>query len=89
MNHISKLQSMYKDLQVSLDLMKVYNKKNQDTTGVQFSIEILSQGVWPEQEQVPLILPRLLGDIAVSYQEFYTSKHKGKSLKWLYGHSTV
>lgn len=61
-NTVSKLTWMFTDMEQSKDVMKAYwgDAKEKVVNGVVVNCDILTAGIWPEQNTHPLILPLAL-----------------------------
>ena len=86
-NTIQKLSRMFTDMDLSKNTMEDFKKKNGGTTefkGVNINVDILTSGIWPEQNVHPCKLPAELSHCAQKFGLFYKDKHSGRHLTWLY-----
>ena len=81
----SKLEGMFKDMELSKDFMFTFKQQiqNIDTPGgLDLTVNILTMGYWPTYMPMEVHLPHEM----VKYQEilkkFYLGKHSGKKLQW-------
>lgn len=90
-NTVSKLSRMFTDMEQSKDVMKSYKGANKEAIveGVTVNTDILTAGIWPEQNTHPVILPPILTNCQSNFERFYKTKHSGKHLQWLYSACTV
>ncbi|EHB18179.1 Cullin-1 [Heterocephalus glaber] len=84
--YTSKLQQMFQDIGISKDLNDQFKKHltNLEPLDLDFSIQVLSSGSWPFQQSCTFTIP---SELECSYQRFtafYTSRHSGRKLTWLY-----
>ena len=88
--YTSKLQRMFQDIGVSKDLNESF-RKHLDSSGsrldLDFSIQILSSGSWPFQPPPAFNLPQELERSVTRFTAFYTQKHNGRKLQWLWQNS--
>jgi len=79
----SKLEIMFKDIELSQDVMKAYNAAQFVKTGaVDLSVNVLSQGNWPSYAPTTVRIPDHMGHALARFKEFYVAKHSGRSLAW-------
>ena len=86
----AKLEGMFKDVDLSRDLMKAHNesaKKSTDTetNDVESYVNVLTAGSWPTYPRAPIVLPRELERARDAFAAFYLGKHSGRKLAWLDG----
>ncbi|XP_077987604.1 cullin-4A-like [Glandiceps talaboti] len=81
----SKLEGMFKDMELSKDIMVAFKQfmQNQKVPGnIELTVNILTMGYWPTYSPMEVHLP----DEMIQYQEifknFYLSKHSGRKLQW-------
>ncbi|GAA5912728.1 cullin family protein [Sporobolomyces salmoneus] len=85
-----KLEIMFKDMELSSDVMRAYSSKASKATngGFDLSVSILSQGNWPSYPPFPVVLPPRLNAALEKFKQFYISKHSGRTLTWAHGLDT-
>lgn len=85
-NTIQKLSRMFTDMELSKTTMDDFRKKNKGSEfkGVDINVDILTSGIWPEQNVHPCKLPSELSHCAQKFNLFYKDKHSGRHLTWLY-----
>ncbi|KAJ3359163.1 hypothetical protein GGF32_009611 [Allomyces javanicus] len=86
-DYTSKLQRLFTDVGTSKDLNEAFRKQVADL-GLDFSIIVMSTGVWPFQ--VPASAFELPEELLPTYNRFmgfYTAKHSGRKLTWLHNQS--
>lgn len=86
-NTVQKLSRMFTDMELSAGVMDEFKKKNKGSStfqGVEINVDILTSGIWPEQNVHPCKLPSELSNCAQKFNLFYKDKHSGRHLTWLY-----
>jgi cullin 3 len=85
-NTIQKLTRMFTDMDLSKSTMDDFRNKNKGTEfkGVDINVDILTSGIWPEQNIHPCKLPSELSQCTHKFDLFYKDKHSGRHLTWLY-----
>ena len=89
----SKLEGMFKDMELSKELMlpfKQYLQSQQDRIlgkeksefGVDMNVNILTMGYWPNYNPTEVATPPLLLKLQDLFQTFYLAKHSGRKLQW-------
>lgn len=86
--YTSKLQRMFQDIGVSKDLNEQFKKHLQESAqeplDIDFSIQVLSSGSWPFQQSCSFTLPVELERSFQRFTTFYSGRHSGRKLNWLY-----
>lgn len=85
--YTSKLQRMFQDITVSKELNDVFKRhleENEDSLGMDFSIQVLSSGSWPFHQTLEFTLPHALERSLQRFTTFYSNQHSGRKLTWLY-----
>ncbi|XP_065184805.1 cullin-1-like [Sycon ciliatum] len=90
--YTAKLQRMFQDIGVSKDLTDAFRTSIQaspESAGlVDFTIQVLSSGSWPFVAVAgEFSLPPELEKVQTRLSSFYTNKHSGRKLTWLYSMS--
>lgn len=90
-NTVSKLSRMFTDMDLSKNVMREFKTKvsNGEHAGVKIQADILTGGIWPEQNTHAVKLPPILVDCSQKFEMFYKNKHSGRHLQWLHGQSTT
>ncbi|KAF2221027.1 Cullin [Elsinoe ampelina] len=90
--YTNKLQRMFQDMQTSKDLngaFDAWQSSNLDATDRKNVIDsyynVLGTGFWPLQPtQTPFVPPQEIQRTYERFQNFYTTKHQGRKLTWLW-----
>ncbi|KAH8554516.1 Cullin family-domain-containing protein [Umbelopsis sp. PMI_123] len=80
----SKLEGMFKDIDISRDLMTTFknHKSYEDIKDLQIYVNVLTQGFWPTYPPVEITLPPDMANSQEVFKDFYMSKHNGRRLMW-------
>lgn len=88
--YTSKLQRMFQDIGVSKDLndqFRTHLQNSNELLDIDFSIQVLSSGSWPFQQSFNFSLPTELERSVHRFTTFYSNRHSGRKLNWLYNMS--
>ncbi|XP_056396008.1 cullin-4B-like isoform X2 [Hyla sarda] len=78
----SKLEGMFKDMELSKDIM-VHFKQNQNVPGnMELTVNILTMGYWPTYVPMEVHLPPEMVKLQEIFKTFYLGKHSGRKLQW-------
>ena len=75
----SKLENMFKDMNISKDLMSDFR---QQYPQIDFTVNVLSRGIWPEWPTVEVNMPLALTEQQHTFEQFYNQKYNGRKLTW-------
>ncbi|KAK4536609.1 hypothetical protein CDCA_CDCA09G2634 [Cyanidium caldarium] len=81
------LENMFKDMDVSADLMQAFEQRRQRRNApalppIQFHCQVLTQAYWPCGPPLAIKLPESLQRCQDAFARFYLSKHSGRRLAW-------
>ncbi|KHN76775.1 Cullin-3 [Toxocara canis] len=91
----SKLEGMFKDMELSNSLMADFREYKDNIDHVRDPVEIivrvLTSGYWPTQAAPSCVLPPTAAQAFESFKQFYLSKHNGRKIQLnpLLGHADV
>jgi len=90
----SKLEGMFKDVELSRDVMQSFKESSHARSirsDVELSVHVLTQGYWPTYPPVEVNLPQEVLQLQEIFNNYYTSKHNGRRLQWhpYLGHCTL
>uniref|UniRef100_A0A1I8E8P4 CULLIN_2 domain-containing protein n=3 Tax=Wuchereria bancrofti TaxID=6293 RepID=A0A1I8E8P4_WUCBA len=91
----SKLEGMFKDIELSNILMGDFRDYKERTEiahdSVDITVRVLTSGYWPTQAAPDCVLPPVAAQAFESFRTFYLSKHNGRkiSLNPMLGHADV
>jgi len=90
----SKLEGMFKDIDLSQDVMASFRTSPQAakvSPSLELSVHVLTQGYWPTYPPVELKLPGEILELQEIFSTYYMSKHNGRRLQWhpCLGHCTL
>uniref|UniRef100_A0A4W3I850 Cullin-4B n=1 Tax=Callorhinchus milii TaxID=7868 RepID=A0A4W3I850_CALMI len=85
----SKLEGMFKDMELSKDIMYVQN--HNDPSKIDLTVNILTMGYWPTYIPMEVHLPAEMVKLQEIFKIFYLGKHSGRKLQWqpTLGHSVL
>lgn len=83
---VTKIKSMLQDIDTSKETNQLFQNYLQTTKtsfGVEVSVQVLTQGCWPENEVSKVRIPNEMVPVKDIFEKFYKSKYAGKVLSWL------
>ncbi|GCC20634.1 hypothetical protein chiPu_0019198 [Chiloscyllium punctatum] len=85
----SKLEGMFKDMELSKDIMYIQNQS--DPSKIDLTVNILTMGYWPTYTPMEIHLPAEMIKLQEVFKTFYLGKHSGRKLQWqpTLGHSVL
>lgn len=85
-NHVSKMSQMYRDIHLSRDLQVEFGEHlgQKQIEGVEFTVQVLTSGTWPQMEQAVCNLPRELTTCVERFEVYYLAKNDRRKLQWLH-----
>ncbi|ORX91617.1 ubiquitin-protein ligase, cullin 4 [Basidiobolus meristosporus CBS 931.73] len=81
----SKLEGMFKDMDVSRDIMISFRqtqKYQELCKDIELNVSVLTQGYWPTYTPTEITLPEQMTEYQEVFKAFYLSKHHGRRLMW-------
>ncbi|XP_049623516.1 cullin-4B isoform X2 [Suncus etruscus] len=81
----SKLEGMFKDMELSKDIMIQFKQymQNQNVPGnIELTVNILTMGYWPTYIPMEVHLPPEMVKLQEIFKTFYLGKHSGRKLQW-------
>jgi len=79
----NKLEGMFKDVQVSKDLLSKFRKiYDESKSGLDLSVNVCSSGYWPTGSVPQCHLPPELSTACDKFKRFYLNQHNGQKLIW-------
>lgn len=81
----SKLEGMFKDMELSKDIMVQFKQymQNQNVPGnIELTVNILTMGYWPTYVPMEVHLPAEMVKLQEIFKTFYLGKHSGRKLQW-------
>nr|XP_057944597.1 cullin-4A [Doryrhamphus excisus] len=90
----SKLEGMFKDMELSKDIMiqfKQYMQNQSEPSNIELTVNILTMGYWPSYLPMEVHLPSEMVKLQEVFKLFYLGKHSGRKLQWqpTLGHSVL
>ena len=98
--YTSKMEGMFKDMEMSRDIMSSYaayasgatNAASTSAKAVDMEVQVLTTGYWPVYPKYPnIILPSELLLQRERFESYYNEKYQGRRIAWQYslGHCIV
>ncbi|XP_045139816.1 cullin-4A isoform X3 [Echinops telfairi] len=81
----SKLEGMFKDMELSKDIMvhfKQYIQNQSDPGSIDLTVNILTMGYWPTYTPMEVHLNPEMIKLQEVFKTFYLGKHSGRKLQW-------
>lgn len=81
----SKLEGMFKDMELSKDIMiqfKQYMQNQTEPSNIELTVNILTMGYWPSYTPMDVHLPAEMVKLQEVFKLFYLGKHSGRKLQW-------
>ncbi|XP_039600576.1 cullin-4A [Polypterus senegalus] len=81
----SKLEGMFKDMELSKDIMiqfKQYMQNQSEPGNIELTVNILTMGYWPTYTPMEVHLPAEMVKLQEVFKLFYLGKHSGRKLQW-------
>lgn len=81
----SKLEGMFKDMELSKELMlafKQYLQNIKPPGNVDMTVNILTMGYWPTYQPMEVHMPTEMVKYQEIFKKFYLGKHSGRKLQW-------
>ena len=81
----SKLEGMFKDVELSRDVMASFRESSHARaveSDIELSVHVLTQGYWPTYPPVEVTLPPEVMKLQDNFNTYYTTKHNGRRLQW-------
>uniref|UniRef100_A0A5F9CPW9 Cullin 4A n=1 Tax=Oryctolagus cuniculus TaxID=9986 RepID=A0A5F9CPW9_RABIT len=81
----SKLEGMFKDMELSKDIMvhfKQHMQNQSDPGPIDLTVNILTMGYWPTYTPMEVHLTPEMVKLQEVFKTFYLGKHSGRKLQW-------
>uniref|UniRef100_A0A672MTB1 Cullin-4A n=1 Tax=Sinocyclocheilus grahami TaxID=75366 RepID=A0A672MTB1_SINGR len=78
----SKLEGMFKDMELSKDIMIQFKQNQSDPSNIELTVNILTMGYWPSYTPMDVHLPTEMVKLQEVFKVFYLGKHSGRKLQW-------
>lgn len=77
-----KLEGMFKDMELSKDIMAAYDQQLQNKPSINLYVNILTLTHWPTYPIATIVLPTELSNLQEKFTDFYKKKYSGRNLQW-------
>ncbi|KFM58691.1 Cullin-4A, partial [Stegodyphus mimosarum] len=81
----SKLEGMFKDMELSKELMLAFKQHLQNVKpsgNIDMTVNILTMGYWPTYQPMEVLMPLDMVHYQEIFKKFYLGKHSGRKLQW-------
>uniref|UniRef100_A0A8C2YVJ7 Cullin 4A n=1 Tax=Cyclopterus lumpus TaxID=8103 RepID=A0A8C2YVJ7_CYCLU len=78
----SKLEGMFKDMELSKDIMIQFKQNQSEPSNIELTVNILTMGYWPSYIPMEVHLPPEMVKLQEVFKLFYLGKHSGRKLQW-------
>ncbi|XP_061581658.1 cullin-4B isoform X2 [Cololabis saira] len=78
----SKLEGMFKDMELSKDIMIQFKQCQNIPGNIELTVNILTMGYWPTYVPMEVHLPAEMVRLQEIFKTFYLGKHSGRKLQW-------
>ncbi|KAG7168303.1 Cullin-4B-like, partial [Homarus americanus] len=79
----SKLEGMFKDMELSKDIMLAFKQNSQlGSTPMELNVNILTMGYWPNYPVMEVNMPPEMVNYQQIFTKFYLAKHSNRKLQW-------
>ncbi|XP_064830126.1 cullin-4B-like [Oncorhynchus masou masou] len=78
----SKLEGMFKDMELSKDIMMQFKQCQNIPGNIELTVNILTMGYWPTYIPMEVHLPAEMVRLQEIFKTFYLGKHSGRKLQW-------
>ncbi|GMH32280.1 hypothetical protein BSKO_00114 [Bryopsis sp. KO-2023] len=82
----NKLEGMFKDMDLSKDIMKSFKQsqiaKDRSSSSIEMNVHVLTSGYWATYPIMKARLPNELETYQEVFKQFYLQKHTGRRLQW-------
>uniref|UniRef100_A0A8D3DC92 Cullin-4A n=1 Tax=Scophthalmus maximus TaxID=52904 RepID=A0A8D3DC92_SCOMX len=78
----SKLEGMFKDMELSKDIMIQFKQNQSEPSNIELTVNILTMGYWPSYTPMEVHLPPEMVKLQEVFKLFYLGKHSGRKLQW-------
>lgn len=88
--YVHKLQRMFQDIALSQEMQQEFKSQltKDSKEGIDFQVLVLATNFWPlPKPQTSFNLPRQLYPVFERFKGFYSGKHSGRKLQWLWNFS--
>lgn len=79
----NKLETMFKDVQLSQDLMEGFRKIAEQRGFVsELHVNVCTTGCWPSSSIPPCAIPTQLAPVCDAFKKYYVERRSGRRLQW-------
>lgn len=78
----SKLENMFKDMELSKDIMIAFDQQLHTKTSIGLYVNVLTLTQWPTYSPANVLLPTEMSSLQEKFSDFYKRKYSGRNLQW-------
>ena len=85
------MTGMIKDIRLSEETLESFKSSLADSSlsGLDFKLEILTSGTWPQMNDVSCILPLEMKQCTEKFAMWYKTSNSNRQLSWLFMNGSV
>jgi len=76
----SRLEGMFNDIKISMDMMNEYRSQNRTKSGPEINVTVLTTGFWPVKGSETCTIPPEAKVLTDSFRTFYSNRNSGRRL---------
>eukprot|EP00455_Lapot_gusevi_P043272 TRINITY_DN5238_c0_g1_i4.p1 TRINITY_DN5238_c0_g1~~TRINITY_DN5238_c0_g1_i4.p1 ORF type:complete len:690 (-),score=273.95 TRINITY_DN5238_c0_g1_i4:174-2243(-) len=78
----SKLEGMFKDVQLSKDICQGFTSLHGRKFNVELDVNVCTTGYWPTSNVPPCTMPVEIQPLCQAFKQYYLTTHSGRRLEW-------
>uniref|UniRef100_A0A0R3W525 CULLIN_2 domain-containing protein n=1 Tax=Taenia asiatica TaxID=60517 RepID=A0A0R3W525_TAEAS len=82
-NYTRKMELMFQDIQLSLELSRSFRAHQTEIYAIDFTVNVLAPGSWPEMPTLVANYPSEMLAIREDFEKFYVARHHGRKLTYI------
>ncbi|KAL5968093.1 Cullin-4A [Taenia solium] len=82
-NYTRKMELMFQDIQLSLELSRSFRAHQTEIYAIDFTVNVLAPGSWPEMPTLVANYPSEMLAIREDFEKFYIARHHGRKLTYI------
>lgn len=82
-NYTRKMELMFQDIQLSLELSRGFRAHQTEVYAIDFTVNVLAPASWPEMPTLAANYPSEMLAIREDFEKFYVARHRGRRLTYI------
>ncbi|VDM31195.1 unnamed protein product [Hydatigera taeniaeformis] len=82
-NYTRKMELMFQDIQLSLELSRSFRAHQTELYAIDFTVNVLAPSSWPEMPSLMANYPSEMLTIREDFESFYIARHNGRKLTYI------